>query len=69
MQSAVDALALADEVIEWFVSLPVLAQSRRAARLDECLLLAEQRTCSGNATTSVFDPGRVKTQKFEARRE
>src|SRR5882672_4679040 len=34
----------------------VMAQSRRAARLDECLLLGEQRTCSGNATTSVFDP-------------
>jgi hypothetical protein len=32
-----------------------LAQSRRAARLDECPLMVEQRTCSGNAATSVFD--------------
>jgi hypothetical protein len=32
MQSAVDALALADEVIEWFVSLPVLALFRHGVR-------------------------------------
>ncbi len=31
-------------------------QSRRAARLDECSLLGEQRTCSGNAATSALDP-------------
>src|SRR6266852_5465872 len=31
-----------------------MAQNRRAARLDECPLLVEQPTCSGNAATSVF---------------
>src|SRR6267142_1327251 len=46
-----------------------LAQSRRATRLDECLLLGEQRTCSGNATTSVFDPGCVKTCAHEKHAE
>src|SRR6267378_6371713 len=38
-----------------------MAQNRRAARLDECPLLVEQPTCSGNAATSVLDPGRVET--------
>jgi hypothetical protein len=37
---------------------PLLAQSRRAARLDERLLLGEQRTCSGNVATSAFAPKR-----------
>jgi hypothetical protein len=37
---------------------PIVAQSRRAARLDERLLLEEQRTFSGNAATSAFDRNR-----------
>src|SRR5712664_3636055 len=34
-------------------------QSRRAARLDECPLLGEQPTWSGNTATSALDPNRM----------
>jgi hypothetical protein len=41
----------------------------RDRRVGECLLLREERKSGLRGPISSFDPGRVKTQKFEARRE